>query len=66
METTTATRVPGSGGLSCPCEGHKDRCHFGRPHQWQTYYRNGLLVRTRDSYHCPICDAVCTADEKSP
>lgn len=58
-----STSIPGSGDVTCPCEAHKDRCHFGRPHVWSVWYHNARLVRTRETFHCATCGAVCSADE---
>jgi hypothetical protein len=45
------------------CGKHRDRCKFGRQHVWATWYENGRLVRTSDTYRCDGCGGVCTADE---
>ena len=63
MENRAATKVPGSGKVTCPCEAHKDRCHFGRPHVWSVWFKDARLVRTSETYNCLTCGAVCTADE---
>lgn len=57
--------VRGSGATVC-CGGHRDRCQFGRPHTWATWYQNGHLMRTGDTFRCHGCGGVCTADEASP
>jgi hypothetical protein len=63
-EQPTPTR--GSGPVDCTderCHGHRDRCTFGRPHQWSTWFENGQLMRTEDTYHCHACGGVCVGDE---
>lgn len=52
----------GSGAVSC-CGGHRDRCLFGHAHSWATWYANGVLQRTRETYYCASCGGVCAADE---
>lgn len=53
----------GSGEVTC-CGGHRDRCRFGQMHSWSTWYENGKLQRTADTFHCHVCDGVCTGDEE--
>jgi hypothetical protein len=52
----------GSGEVRC-CGGHRERCLFGRPHFWGTWYEDGKLQRTRNTFHCYDCGGVCTAEE---
>lgn len=61
-EVPTPTR--GSGPIRC-CGGHRDRCAFGRPHIWATWYENAELQRTSDTVHCHVCNGVCTAEEEA-
>jgi hypothetical protein len=46
------------------CGGHRERCIFGRPHAWTTWYENAQLQRTPDTCHCYHCGGVCTAGEQ--
>lgn len=58
--------VRGSGQVQCSderCHGHRARCLFGHPHQWSTWFENGRLMRTEDTYHCQTCGGVCVGDE---
>jgi hypothetical protein len=55
----------GSGPVHC-CGGHRERCIFGHAHVWGTWYENGKLQRTPDTFYCHWCDGVCTADEETP
>jgi hypothetical protein len=71
--TTTLAAVPepkrGSGPVTCSephCRGHRARCLFGRQHTWQTWYENGRLMRTGDTYHCLDCGGVCIGEEDTP
>ena len=64
----TAMRQPtpttrGSGPVTC-CGYHRARCLFGQPHTWTTWYQDGQLQRTRDTYHCHACGGVCIAEEE--
>jgi hypothetical protein len=61
-ETTTQQTAPPNATPVC-CGKHADRCKFGRPHVWATWYENGRLVQTPDTYRCDGCGGVCTADE---
>lgn len=68
--TTTAAEVPvptrGSGPVACSeadCRGHRTRCLFGRPHVWSTWYEDGRLMRTIDTFRCFDCGGVCIGDE---
>jgi len=61
-EVPTPTR--GSGPVHC-CGGHRERCLFGRQHIWTTWYENGKLQRTQDTFHCYDCGGVCTGDEEA-
>lgn len=45
------------------CGGHRQRCLFGVPHAWATWYEGGKLQRTRLTFYCCRCDGVCTAEE---
>ena len=58
----SADNTRGSGGSDC-CGGHRKKCRFGREHSWSVWYRNGSLVRSRDTWHCLTCEGVCTAEE---
>ncbi len=61
------TPTRGSGPVECSeagCHGHRARCLFGRPHLWSTWYENGRLMRTDDTYHCFDCGGVCVGDEE--
>jgi len=59
----SACDTAGSGGVSCPCGAHRDRCRFGADHHWSVWYRDAVLVRTAATYHCHRCGGVCTAEE---
>ena len=66
--TMAAVPVParGSGPVQCGdprCRGHRARCVFGHQHTWSTWYENGRLMRTTDTYHCHKCGGVCIGDE---
>lgn len=63
LAETSSRPLRGSGEVAC-CGGHRARCLFGRQHSWSVWYREGKLVRTSDTYHCHVCDGVCTADEE--
>lgn len=61
--TTLPTKPRGAGQSTC-CPTHRDLCLFGRnQHVWMTWYENGALVRTKDTYRCIHCQGVCTAEE---
>jgi hypothetical protein len=64
MKAMREVKAPtrGSGPVNC-CGGHRDKCNFGRCHSWSTWYENGRLQRTPITFHCHICDGVCTGDE---
>lgn len=58
----------GSGPVRCDvpaCRGHRERCLFGEMHSWSTWFENGRLQRTRDTYHCHRCGGVCIAEEEA-
>lgn len=60
------TPTKGSGPVKCSepeCHGHREKCLFGQRHQWQTWYQNGKLMRTPDTFHCHVCGGVCVGDE---
>lgn len=59
------SKMRGAGPVVC-CGGHRDRCLIGHDHIWETWYENGRLVRTPDTFRCHRCGGVCTADEPSP
>lgn len=69
--TSTLAPVPvptkGSGPIQCSepqCTGHREKCLFGREHwSWATWYDNGKLMRTENTYQCWDCKGVCTGDE---
>ncbi len=52
----------GAGPVGC-CGNHRVRCLFGHPHTWTTWYENGILMRTEDTFYCADCGGVCTGDE---
>jgi hypothetical protein len=52
----------GSGPVTC-CGGHRARCLFGHMHAWSTWYEDGRLQRTAETFYCYRCGGVCTADE---
>jgi hypothetical protein len=52
----------GSGAVTC-CGGHRERCIFGNAHIWGTWYEDGKLQRTAQTFYCHVCSGVCTADE---
>lgn len=61
-----AAPTRGSGPVVCSdsrCHGHRARCLFGDIHVWATWYENGKLMRTADTYHCYKCGGVCIGDE---
>jgi hypothetical protein len=58
-------RPRGSGQVHC-CGGHRERCLFGQQHRWSTWFRDGRLQRTTQTYHCDMCGGVCTAEEQEP
>lgn len=58
----TVDKPPGTGEVSECCGNHRQRCRFGRPHTWTTWYYQGRLVRTSATYACD-CGAVCTGEE---
>lgn len=75
--TTTLREVPapvrGSGPVECgdadgitpaSCRGHRARCLFGAAHVWATWYEDGQLQRTADTFCCHVCGGVCTAEEE--
>lgn len=53
----------GAGPSDRCCGYHRDRCVIGHAHVWQTWYENGQLMRTVDTYHCHQCGGTCIADE---
>lgn len=59
MSTTIAINR-GSGEVSCECSNHRDRCRFGRPHDWATpwFDESGVLKHT---WRCIPCGSECTA-----
>lgn len=59
-EVTAPAR--GSGKVHC-CGGHRERCLFGHQHRWSTWFHDGRLQRTTLTFHCDLCDGVCTAEE---
>jgi hypothetical protein len=68
MTTMTSQPTPtrGSGPIQCTddrCHGHRARCNFGRLHTWSTWFSDGHLMRTADTYHCADCGGVCVGDE---
>jgi len=63
-DVPTPTR--GSGPVECDgptCQGHRARCLFGGGHAWTSWYENGRLMRTTDTYRCRKCDGICTGEE---
>lgn len=52
----------GSGKVHC-CGGHRERCLFGQQHRWSTWFRDGRLQRTTNTFYCDKCRGVCTAEE---
>lgn len=63
MSATLVTNVKNHSCSEAKCTSHRARCQFGRPHVWSTWYANGQLVRTADTYHCHNCGGVCIGDE---
>lgn len=56
----------GSGLVQCSeptCHGHRAKCLFGGQHTWITWYEDGQLMRTADTYRCAKCQGVCTGEE---
>lgn len=53
----------GSGPVAC-CGGHRARCLFGDIHSWATWWEDGKLQRTPETYQCYKCGGVCTAEEE--
>ncbi len=60
---TPVPAVKGSGARPACCGYHRPRCLFGRPHVWATWYEQGKLQRTADTFSCPACGGVCVAGE---
>jgi hypothetical protein len=58
-------RPRGAGKVHC-CGGHREKCLFGQQHRWSTWFQDGRLQRTTQTYHCDMCSGVCTAEEQEP
>lgn len=68
METMAEQPTPtrGSGPVECDdprCHGHRAQCIFGRDHRWYTWFQDGQLMRTEDTFYCVNCGGVCVGDE---
>lgn len=62
MSTEIAYQPRGSGDV-CECGHHRNRCLFGHEHSWGTWYEDGKLMRTRQTFQCWVCGGICTLEE---